>query len=162
MEVENSEQDLNPLFDDFDVNDNVIEEAVDGDVNDNVVEEAVDGDVNDTTTLSEGRDPSLFDANGRLILALHSEPVKEFDVMVRNWRTPKCKAYVVENLYGFMCSMALDNCKKEDKTKYIDLYPKLVTLFDAALESTALDSFFVDNMMYHSALFGTAGTIFLL
>ena len=109
--------------------------------------------------LSEVRDPSLFDESGRLIMAFNVGDEKPFDNLVRCWRSTKGKAYVVDNLYGLLCSLALDNCKKEDKTKYFMLYPKLVTLFDAALETTFMDTFFADNLFYHP-LFGNEGIIF--
>lgn len=111
--------------------------------------------------VGEGRDSELFDSNGRLLIERNVQEVKQFDIMMRNWKDPKGKQMVLDNMYAFLCSISLDNLKKEEQGKFFTLFPRLATVFDHALESSLLDSLYIENMMYHP-IFGTSGTPLLL
>ena len=110
------------------------------DVSDNEDFETPVGD----RSVIQGRDAALFDDCGRIIIETHVTEALEFDKMMRFWtKERKSHDTVVRNLYCFLCSVAYDNIKKEDQNKMIILYPMLVTVFDEALQSLFLDSWYV-------------------
>lgn len=94
---------------------------------------------------------NLFDEDGRIIIAKNKEDVMEMDKLFTTWATSP--EIVINNLFAFLASIAMDNIKQSSTASFFELFPMIVDKFDESIITSKMDSFYVKQIFY-SPIFG--------